>query len=244
MLWLVVTLVLVLFAAGTVISAVYLFPGLFMNPFSRVLEVELDEPVVIISDIHDDSSLPPEFLDKIKEIGPRAVIFAGDLFDEAHRLVSVDELEEMLESKIGLLPKSVEKIVYVLSLASHDPIVWREVIEFELSSRKVIVTKLCLKAVVNSLSIYVTHGDKSCRNGALAHVVNGLASFFGVDLFLERMLRRYLENRSWLVMGHTHIPGISHKYFVVNTGSWKEYYRRASKSFALVNGGKVQLIFV
>ena len=242
MLWFAV-LMSALFALGITASALYLIPGLFKKPLNRVLEVELEDPVVVVSDIHNDCSLPPEFLNKIKEIKPKAVVFAGDLFDEAHKPVSVATLKKMLEPKVMLLPDSVEKVVYVLSLASHDPIVRDEVIELEYFSRKVIVIKRCLKLSTNSLEVYITHGDISCPNGALAHIINRLASLIGVSLFLEKLLKRRLEDRCWLIMGHTHIPGICQEYRVANTGSWKEYYRRASKSFVLINGDRVQLIF-
>jgi len=233
-----------LFALGIVTSALYMIPGLFKKPFNRVLEVKLEEPIVVISDIHNDSSLPPEFLNKIREIKPKTVIFAGDLFDEAHRLVSMTTLKKMLKPKVLLLPDSVKKVIYVLSSVSHDPIIQDEVAELEYPFRDVIVTKRCLKVLVNSLEAYITHGDISCPNGALAHIINRLASLIGLSLFLEKLLKRKLEDRCWLIMGHTHIPGICRKYRVANTGSWKEYYRRASRSFILINGGRVQLIFV
>lgn len=181
----------------------------------------------------------------VKEGSPLVIL--GDLFDDFHWRVSASELERALRA----LFKGVAglEIYYVTSGSSHDPILERD-LHLKLGGLVVRAYPRALVARIGSLYTFLTHGDMALRNGAHAFMVNAAAQICGKNLYLEKVLKRKLRlpDSWWLIMGHTHIPGIDHAARVANTGSWKRawravtpYWRPSSDTYVLVEGKSVKL---
>jgi UDP-2,3-diacylglucosamine pyrophosphatase LpxH len=213
----------------------------------RYSVIEL-ERAVMVSDLHckPGSCKVGEIAGLAAREGASLVIL-GDLFDDLHREVGDDELERALRAVFrgvaGL------EIYYVTSGSSHDPILKRET-HLRLESLSVHVYPRALIARVGRLRMFLTHGDLALRNGAHAFLVNVAAMTLGKRLYLEKALKKKLRLPSdwWLVMGHTHIPGIDREARVANTGSWKAswsfnlpYWRPPSNTYIIVENGAIEL---
>ncbi|MHA1626438.1 MAG: hypothetical protein ACTSVF_04790 [Candidatus Asgardarchaeia archaeon] len=212
---------------------VYNFPWITKYMEIRGFKLNLGgNSVLIVSDLHlSESSDPIEGIsDFLNKKGIENLVIAGD-FIEHHREISKDELKPFISmglKKIGL-EKSELKVVYLTSLSSHDPIIREEKVSIKYEDGPlVIVLRGYCRIFIGGHSFVVLHGDYSVRNGALAGFINLVASTLGKKLFLERLLRRILrvENDEWLVMGHTHIPGIDEEDRVANCGSWSSHIGR------------------
>ncbi|MCD6380999.1 MAG: metallophosphoesterase family protein [Candidatus Odinarchaeota archaeon] len=212
---------------------VYNFPWITKYMSIKKFELNLSgNSTLIVSDLHLSESSDPieEISNFLNEKGIKNLVVAGD-FIEYHRETSLDELRSFISmglKKIGL-EKSELKVVYLTSLSSHDPIIRGEKVSIKYEDGPlVIVLRGYSRMFLDGHSFVVLHGDYSVRNGALAGFINFLASILGKKLFLERLLKRILrvENDEWLIMGHTHIPGIDEENKVANCGSWSSHIGR------------------
>jgi len=206
------------------------------------------ERAVLVSDIHcRPRSCKAKEVAKIAAREGASLIVLGDLFDDLHREVSDSELERALHAAFRGVADL--EVYYVTSSSSHDPILEREV-RLRLGGFIVNVYPGALVARVGQLRAFLTHGDMALRNGAHAFLVNAVALLLGEKLYLEKTLRRKLRLPSdwWLVMGHTHIPGIDREARVANTGSWRvswsfgiPYWRPPSTTYILIEGSSIEL---
>lgn len=205
---------------------------------------------ILVSDLHC-RSIP---CDKVKLLAKlvkvervECIFILGDLFDKYHRRVCGEELKVSLERLLEPI-KNVD-VVYVTSRASHDPLI-EEILEFKLNNSMVVVSPFLIRAYIGSEEFYLTHGDLAFPSGVVAYAVNTLMGYLGVKLYVEKKLKEKLSlpRNSWLIMGHTHIPGIDFENKVANTGSWKTkwfldlpYWRPPSKTYIIVDNGVITL---
>ncbi len=215
---------------------------------------------IIVSDLHCTNECKP--LCRILEISQKnsvgTIIIIGDLFDDMHFNVSckvvIARIKKYLSKCIENLPVNIE-IIYVTSRASHDPILQNNCVEKIKINGKQVYLKFFnspIIAKIDKYKVFLTHGEIIVKNGAIAFLVNNIMRRLGMELFLEKMLRKKLglDDETFLVMGHTHIEGIDLRHLVANTGSWKEkwrgkisYWRKPRKSFILIKDGTLKLLF-
>jgi len=209
----------------------------------------IEGSAVMASDLHcKPGRCRAPLLAKLAEaLGAEALIVLGDLFDDMHRPVGLEELRRAL--KWAFRGASGLEVYYVASGSSHDPIIPSD-LHFEVSGLRVHAYPRPLVARVGGLTAFLTHGDIALRNGAHAFLVNVAAAARGVELYLEKRLRRRLRLPPtwWLIMGHTHLPGVDREARVANTGSWRElwvakmpYWRPPSNTFILAERGELRL---
>jgi len=215
----------------------------------RYYRAVIEGAAVMASDLHcrPGRCRAPLLARLARILGAESLIVLGDLFDDMHRLVSPEELRRALKCAFG--DTGGLEVYYVTSGSSHDPILPRD-LHFEAGGLRVHAYPGPLVARVDGVWAFLTHGDIALRNGAHAFLVNVAAAARGVRLYLEKRLRRALRLPPswWLIMGHTHIPGMDRSARVANTGSWRElwvaglpYWRPPSNTFILVEGGELRL---
>jgi predicted phosphodiesterase len=209
--------------------------------------VDIDR-AVLVSDVHcNPGNCRAKEVAKLAAREGASLVVLGDLFDDFHWRVSESELERALRAVFrGVAGLEVH---YVTSGSSHDPILERDA-HFKLEGLAVHVYPRALVARIGPLRAFLTHGDMALRNGAHAFLVNAIALTFGERLYLEKALKRklHLPDSWWLIMGHTHIPGIDYEARVANTGSWKAawwaglpYWRPPSNTYILAEGRDPEL---
>ncbi|MGQ4913949.1 MAG: metallophosphoesterase family protein [Candidatus Asgardarchaeia archaeon] len=243
-----------LFASLIVVGigyALYVFPWITRYLELYISEKEItDKKILVISDLHlfaernCDSSILYKIVNDEK---PDMIILAGDVL-EYHKKVDEKTLKSLLEKCFfksdnnNLIATS--DIIYLTSLSSHDPILNRKEIRLEINDVEFTIIRGCIKLFgQNHNSIFICHGDYIARNGAVAGILNKVMSHFGKNLFLEKMLKkRICENEDdWLIMGHTHIPGIDYNSRVANTGAWKAHpLRGPSYTYVVIDFEKYE----
>ena len=119
-------------------------------------------------------------------------------------------------------------IHYVTSRASHDPILDRPM-HLCLEGIEVYVYPRLLIVEAGASTLLVTHGDMAVYNGLHAFAISLATRMAGEKLYLEKRLKKKLRlpKEWWLVMGHTHIPGVDYEARVANAGSWRRMWKRA-----------------
>lgn len=212
----------------------------------------MDDPIILVSDIHANfSDGKMALMTRLTaELGASSLVVLGDLFDDMHRAVTIDELSRALMTIFRR--KTVKDVYYVTSLSSHDPILNRD-LHMYLDNSRIHSYPGALIAQVGRTKAFLTHGDIIMRNGAHAFMINLLARAFGRTLYLERKLRKLLRlpDDWWLFMGHTHLPGLDPASKIGNTGSWRNtwmpgvpYWRPPSRTMIYLEGNEVRLLHV
>jgi len=230
----------------------YNLRNFLIKPVVQCLDIKIDETkILFISDLHIPKSL--KIRDKFSIIGEfmkknnlRLLFIIGDLFDDFHVKASLSEIEEKIRKIVDILDLPSNVTMYVIfSNSSHDPIIGNKKISITCGRRRIIVTNNLIRLTIGNMKIYLLHGDLGVKNGALAYLLNKIAWFLGYPYLIERFTKRYIlrvEDRDWLIMGHTHIPFISDEFKVANTGSWKQYWRDSSSTAILYDKGRLSLI--
>lgn len=206
------------------------------------------ENALIVSDLHYGSKetyRPVQVVKYAKDYGIHALVIAGDLFEYEHKFMSINDLFKKVYEVLEILGFTFFKRIFItFSRSSHDPIVYGD-ISWRNGESEIYVTSKILRLKSGSMIFNVTHGDIICSNGFLAYLINRMAEKIGQKLLLEKLLKRKLRipHSHWLIMGHTHIPGISYTDRVANAGSWKSYWRTwASKTAIFIDKREVRLI--
>ncbi len=241
----------IVLATGTITFALWNFPWLTKYYTLEITSFELkeDSKVLIVSDLHiQPSNIAFKPLKKIIESkNIKYLIIAGDFIEYKHKKIEKENLSKIL-AKILRKLEIHEKltIFYVPSNTSHDPKISENTV-LELNSTKIYILNDVLKLVLRNFTLYVTHGDYASRDGAIAATINRILKLFGKKLFLENLLKKILklEQDSWLIMGHTHLPGIDGQKKVANCGAWgRHFLRKESNTAILIENGNIKLVRV
>ena len=188
-------------------------------------EVSLtEEKVMIISDLHLESN--PRNLncigDYLKENDISLLIINGDLFDKMHKEEFKEELLEEARGRLAIKEDLPCDIIYILALYSHDPYLEEESKSFRENDKEIDVLRGILKLKAEDELFYIFHGDYVLNNIGLglASLINKLTS----NLFYERLAKMVIgaEKEEWVMLGHSHVPGIDYERKVANSGLWIE----------------------
>lgn len=197
------------------------FPFLFEKEIYSQ-EISLDEgKIIIISDLHLDSNSRDLSCigNYLKENDIPYLIINGDLFDKLHKERFREELLEEAKGKLAIREGSPENIIYILALYNHDPYLEVKTKEFQEDDKETVVLRGILKLRAQEQLFYIFHGDYAISNTiGIAAFVNKLTS----NLFFERFAKKVLraEKEAWVILGHSHIPGIDYENKVANSGCW------------------------
>lgn len=222
------------------------FPWLtaYYKPNISTFKIEVNKKVLIVSDLHlSPSNIKYKPLEKIvKKENVKYLVIAGDFIEYKHKEIEEEKLIKILEKILKKLNINQEDltIFYIPSKSSHDPKINKN-IEFQLNSIKIHIIDGILRLVSKNIALYITHGDYASRDGGIAATINRTLKLLGVNLFLEKLLRKILkiEENSWLIMGHTHIPGIDESSRVANCGAWSRHILRKESNTAILVDGKI-----
>jgi len=213
-------------------------------------KIERDENILVVSDLHlNPSNIKYKPLEKIiREKKVKYLVIAGDFIEYKHKEIEKEKLVRILVKILKKLNLERENITifYIPSKSSHDPKISQN-LELQLKSTKIHIINGVLKLASKSVTLYITHGDYASRDGGVAATINRMLKLFGRKLFLEKLLRKILklEESSWLVMGHTHIPGIDNSSKVANCGAWSRHFlRKETNTAVLIEKEKIKIVRV
>lgn len=210
-----------------------LFLGLVFLSFPFLFEKEIEfkevvsnrEKTLVISDLHLESN--PRNLNCIgnylEENKIPLLVLNGDIFDKQHKKEFKEEFLDNIKEELEIKDKFPSDIVYNLSLYNHDPYLKKESKGFQINNIKVNVIQGILKLKIEEETFYIFHGDYIMSNSiGIAALINKLTS----NLIWERLAKKVImaEEDDWVILSHSHIPGIDYQRKLANTGSWTRKY--------------------
>jgi len=186
-----------------------------LNPLTTAKKCGLTGNTLFISDLHLRASTPFPFTEQLQACVKREnienLVIDGDLFDspeDAEKILrSADKLDFLGLREVPL------KSYWILGSPRHDP-------------RNPTTTSLnvlgnCAVLTYDGLSIIAYHGHELSLKGGIAHAINRFISPLIVEKMWKRLAR--VDVNTWVIFGHTHIPGLDMKSRVANCGAWATY---------------------
>jgi predicted phosphodiesterase len=186
-----------------------------MNPLTTAGKYELTGNTLFISDLHLRANTPFPFTEQLRACVEREnienLVIDGDLFD------SQEDAEKILRTADKLdflgLREAPLKSYWILGSPRHDP--------REPTTKSLNVLGKCAIFTFEGLSVVAYHGHDLSMKGGIAHAINRFIS----PLIVEKMWKRLacIDADTWVIFGHTHIPGLDMKSRIANCGAWATY---------------------
>ena len=109
--------------------------------------------------------------------------------------------------------------VYFISSLGHDPQL--DQFEFEFKGVKFLHVGKVAKFLIEETEVIALHGD-ALYGGIVGGGISWVAKKFGMLLPLERLGKAKLNiaKETWLITGHSHVPGLDQVHKIANTGSF------------------------
>jgi hypothetical protein len=177
------------------------------------------------------------------------VVIVGDFLDSVWDFESFGTTdEERFEAVLqGIVPPSFTGNIYYIHALTHDP---QHLNTNQLSFPNFEFYHIGRygKFLVDGVSVVAYHGDQ-LHGGFVGGGVSWLFDKVGQPLWLERLgrTRFNIPQDTWIINGHSHVPGIIQKEKVANTGSFvgapfnKYIFRIHIGTGVLFDNGKVEL---
>ena len=203
-------------------------------------ELFLDEgKVLIVSDLHLESN--PRNLtcigDYLKENDISYFIINGDLFDKMHNEEFKEEFLKEGKERLAIEKNPPYNIIYILALYNHDPYLKVDSGQFAKNGEGSTVLKGALKLKAEEELFYIFHGDYAISYGiGIPALINKLTS----NLFFESFTKWAIgaEKEDWIILGHSHIPGIDYEKRVANSGCWINRIVSSTDTAILIEAGE------
>lgn len=192
-----------------------------LNPLRHGKELALSGNTLFISDLHLRSDQRFAFTYNLRGlIQARRVsnlVIVGDLFDSSkdmRRILGNPSSLSPLRNILGIDQTSV-RAFWVLGSPGHDP---RD-FKIEGNGEQTEVLGHCALIKMPGFDVVAYHGHDFSRVGALAHACDRFLARLGMEKLWKRLAK--VNPSSWVVSGHTHIPGIDIPARVANCGGWQ-----------------------
>jgi len=187
-----------------------------LNPLTSAKQYELTGNTLFISDLHLRATAPFQFTQELRscvnEEEIANLVIDGDLFDspeDAERILGTESNGQL--EYLGL--RNIQLNTYwILGSPPHDP---------RNPNTHLHVLGNCAIFTCKGLSIIAYHGHDMSMKGGIAHAIDRFVS----PLLMEKLWKRFAHVKvdSWVVFGHSHIPGLDTKARVANCGAWATY---------------------
>jgi UDP-2,3-diacylglucosamine pyrophosphatase LpxH len=192
-----------------------------LNPVRAAKTTPVNGPSLFISDLHLEGSRMFPYSQSIRDVLETRQVanlfIVGDLFNsprDAERIMANDGAQS-ISHLLGFdhLPLNV---FLVQGSPPHDPELRHQA---NLAGGSFVLFGQCGILEFGRLRVIAYHGHDLSLKGAIGH---GWDRFIS-DLSLERAWKRFagVDDSTWVIFGHTHIPGIDAKHRVANCGGWQ-----------------------
>lgn len=229
----------------------YNFPWIsrYWSPDIEKFVVKKGGKIALVSDVHIDAdSLDIDWIriigKTVEKLSIDFLIVVGDLVNK-RLYIDINYLEKFARVVTNIMDLRNTVILYVPSNSAHDLALYSQKkggIRFRFLDRNVefiyTVHMLRIDFEECSESIYVTHGDYISRNGVLSYLLDKVGRKMFKKLFTGVIGRKILDldNRSWIVVGHSHVSYLDRSYRAIGLGCWiKRYYAPRESSIAIAS---------
>ncbi len=187
--------------------------------------IDLSGPVLFISDtelrIQDAGHLHMD----LPVSNVKAIVIVGDFFESPSDFkyfgtgADGTDQQRIANALHALLPADYSGRVYWVSAVNHDPQV--PPMSFDVGNIHFEHLGKAGHFVIDGQNVIAVHGD-GLFAGQWGGALDWTASKLGFPLLLERIAhsRLGLGPNTWLVTGHTHVPGLVESSHVANSGSF------------------------
>ncbi len=225
-LWLILGLPILFYPLGVIPNLSNYPPTLDPLPCINPVTVFLEGPTLFISDLHlthnEDYSRFSNLPSFILARGIRNLVIVGDLFNSPSDSLKIlgevgDEANANKISHLLGLNGTIQHLYFVKSSRSHDPA------EFNLTFRdegfEFRTLGKCARFTNNDTGVLTIHGDD-----AFGGLHGFIFSYLTGRPFLEGWWKDVIkiDDDEWVIMGHSHVPGIDYSRRVANTGGWTD----------------------
>jgi|GEM_PF-634292 len=185
-----------------------------LNPMTTAKKYELTGNTLFISDLHLRAGIPFQFTEQLRACiegeNIRNLVIDGDLFDSPEDAKQILRTSNKLDF-LGLRDIPL-KSYWILGSPRHDP---------SNPTTTIDVLGYCAIFTCYGVSVVAYHGQDLSLKGGIAHGINKFIS----PLIVEKMWRlsARVDHDTWVIFGHTHIPGLDMKSRIGNCGAWPTY---------------------
>lgn len=211
------------------------FPFVFEKEiYSKQIFLE-EGRVLIISDLHlDRNSRDLSCIGDYSEKNNISyLILNGDIFDKMHRKKYEENFLTEAKQRLGIKNYSELKIIYILALYNHDPYFKENIKE----SKESLILRGILKLKIRDDLFYIFHGDYASSNGiGIMGLINKITSKLFFESFAKNIIKAKKDD--WVILGHSHIPGIDYEKKLANAGTWINRIVKSSDTAVLIETQK------
>jgi predicted phosphodiesterase len=217
----------------------------------RTKTIELFGKTLFISDLHltAEPALDKQFNLDFSDV--QNVIIVGDFFNHPKDFAAFGNTEEeSLRSVLGeIVPEGFSGTIFFLaSFHSHDPRL-EEVTQLQFENFEFIYLGEYGKFSINGKQKVIAFHGGQLHEGIVGGGVAWLAKKFGQEVPLEKLGKKYfgIDKHTWVINGHSHVPGIDQSAKAANTGSFvgapfnKFIFRLHIGTGILFDGDRVEL---
>lgn len=188
--------------------------------------------LIIVSDLHLESNFRDlscigDFIDKNKI---STLIFNGDVFDRKHKEIFQRDDFKKIEERLGIENGSLKKLIYITAY-NHDPYLKEDFMEFKEGEKEFLVFGGLLKLKTSQDLFYIFHGDY-ITIAPFPTLINKLSASLSFEKLAKKIIGAKRED--WLILGHSHLPGIDPERKIANPGSWIKRIVENSDSAILI----------
>ena len=219
------------------------------NALAQTETIELSGKTLFISDLHLGAQPALEEQFNLDFSNVQNVVIVGDFFNTKEDFWSFGKTEEEVFRTVleGIVPANFTgKIFYIHG--THDP-QNLETSKLAFEHFEFFTIGEYGKFQVNGIPVVAYHGHQ-LHGGVVGGGISWLASKIGQEVVLEKLGKKRFDipADTWVVNGHSHVPGIDQASKVANTGSFvgaplnKFIFRLHIGTGILFDSGKVELL--
>ena len=222
------------------------------NALDKIETVELSGKTLFISDLHLTArpALEEQFNLDFSDV--QNVVIVGDFFNQPKDFESFGNSEpERMETVLKeITPQGFSgKIFFIFSAHSHDPRL-KEISRLEIGDFEFVFLGEYGKFLINGKQEIIAFHGGQLHEGIFGGGIAWLAKKIGQEVVLEKLGKKRFDipADTWVVSGHSHVPGIDQASKVANTGSFVGaplntfIFRIHVGSGILFDKGKVELL--
>jgi predicted phosphodiesterase len=184
--------------------------------------IELSGKTLFISDLHltAEPSLEEQFNLDFSEV--QNVVIVGDFFHSGEDFATFGTTaEESLRAVFGkIVPEKFSGNIYSIFGSGHDPMLQKN-LKLSFENYEFLYLGEYGKFTIDGISVVAYHGQQ-LHAGIIGGGIGWFAEKVGFPLPLEKLGKKRfgIDKDTWVINGHSHVPGIDQAAKVANTGSF------------------------